>query len=281
MADPQRGATQTPIAHAHRRASRVTAGLTGGRRARTIAWGRSGLPWAREADRLPVLLGRQSLLTPAGRGVAYELLYRSAGPRRRPVDRWSVRDQDEATRRVVQAALHCGLEALAGTRPVFVNATRSLLLGELVPPLPVQVGVEVLESVEVDAAVLAAVRALRARGHLVAVDDFVGSADQVRLLPHADLVKVDVRDLARLGPGLLQLARSWGALTVAEHVEDTATLQRCRELGFDLVQGNLLEPALVLDVSAPYPRAADATLSTALSTANTGSRPAPLTSASA
>lgn len=200
-----------------------------------------------------VLLGRQPIFTMGGGRFAYELLYRSSRPGA-PVDTWSATEQDDATRHVVTTALGSGLPLLCGARPAFINATRSLLVGEMqLPPLPRQLGIEVVESVAVDGEVLEGVKGLRARGHLISVDDFTGGPDQTRLLPHADIVKIDLRDLLRIGPDLLRRATAFGAATVIERVETTDVLERCRELGFTYVQGNLLEPALVLDLG---PRAA-------------------------
>ena len=204
---------------------------------------------AGEADRRrPVLLGRQTVFTVGGARYGCELLYRSPVATT-PVDEWPADEQDRATRHVVLTALRCGLEALGGHGPVFVNVTRTLLVGEMdLPPLPAGMGLEVVESVRAEPDVVAGVRALRDAGHLVAIDDFSGLPDQLVLLPDVDLVKIDLRDLRAHGAGLLDAARRYGATTVAERVETPDDLAWCRTLGFDLVQGNLLEPALVLDV---------------------------------
>lgn len=201
------------------------------------------------ATRGRVLVGRQSIFSMAGERFGYELLYRSSRPGA-PVDTWSANEQDGATRHVVTSTIAWGLGLLCGHRPAFVNATRSLLLGEMrLPPLPRQLGIEVVESVRVDAAVLDGIRRLRADGHLISVDDFTQDTDQVRVLPLADIVKIDLRDLLRRGPDLLRRAEEHGALTVIERVETADELRRCEDLGFDLVQGNLLEAPLVLDIS--------------------------------
>lgn len=211
-------------------------------------WGAS-LPSQRSLDpQRPVLLGRQAIFDRTETLFGYELLYRSLR-RGGPVDRWSALEQDRATRDVVASALWCGLDALAGQLPTFINATRSLLVGEMrLPSLPTQIGIEVVESVVVDDAVLSGVRRLRDRGHLIAIDDFSGHPNQVPLLPHADIVKIDLRDLVSQGPALLDLAMSHGARTVVERVETAAAFAWCRDLGFDLFQGHHFEPALVLDL---------------------------------
>lgn len=196
----------------------------------------------------PVLLGRQAIFDRTETLFGYELLYRSLR-RGAPVDRWSAVEQDRATRDVVASALWCGLDALAGELPAFINATRSLLVGQMrLPSLPTQIGIEVVESVVVDDAVLAGVRRLRDRGHLIAIDDFSGHPNQVPLLPYADIVKIDLRDLVSQGPALLDLAVSHGARTVVERVETPDAFAWCRGLGFDLFQGHHFEPAVVLDL---------------------------------
>jgi EAL and modified HD-GYP domain-containing signal transduction protein len=49
---------------------------------------------------------------------------------------------------------------------------------------------------------------------------------------------------------VVDLARSHGALLVAEFVESSAELRAGRRLGFDLYQGYLLERSLLLDRSS-------------------------------
>ena len=140
----------------------------------------------------------------------------------------------------------------------FVNVTRSYLVGELPLPLdPAQLVLEIVESVPADPAVLAGVRALRDRGYRIAIDDFVGLDDQLALLPHADYVKLDIRDLALHGTALVTLAGRFGAVLVAERVEDLSTLEQCVAAGFGLFQGNVVQPTIVLERApvVPSPRA--------------------------
>ena len=198
-----------------------------------------------------------------------ELLFRSPHVCAATVDMWSVPAQDRATLHVIETALAWGLPSLCGPRHAFVNTTRAVLVGALaVPTLPRQMGIEVVESVVVDDEVLDGVRQFRSAGHLIAVDDFTGTVSQTKLLPHADIVKIDIRELDRQGIDLLVRARTYGAWTVVERVETAVDLRRCEDLGFDLVQGNHLGPAEVLHVGSHRRQAlAAATVSTARSTA--------------
>ena len=65
-------------------------------------------------------------------------------------------------------------------------------------------------------------------------------------MPYADFVKIDCRDVRRQGATLVQLARQYGARLVAERVSDPLLVEECRGWGFDLLQGDVLGPAITL-----------------------------------
>jgi EAL and modified HD-GYP domain-containing signal transduction protein len=110
--------------------------------------------------------------------------------------------------------------------------------------------VEITGTTRIDGDVLRGVRRLREQGFRIAMAGFVSRQDQRMLLPQADFVKIDARDLDLEGEPVVDLARSHGALLVAEFVETSAELKAGRRLGFDLYQGNLLERSLLVDRSA-------------------------------
>ena len=203
-------------------------------------------------------LGRQPIVTSDGRTIGYEFLYRA--PSRRPVrvDRWTPARQDGATSAVLDCVFGgSGVASVAADHLAFVNVTRSYLVGELPLPLdPARLVLEVVESVPADRAVVAGVHALRARGYRIAIDDFVGLDDQIALLPHADYVKIDTRDLVHEGTALIRLAARFGAVLVAERVEDRSTIDMCAAAGFTLFQGNVVQPTIVFERApgVPSPR---------------------------
>lgn len=196
-----------------------------------------------------VFVGRQGIVEATGAVHGYEFLYRAGRQHNLRVDMWPAAAQDRATLRVLQAVFTpSGVRAVAADALVFVNFTRSFLVGDLpLPDEPERLVVEVVESVRADAAVIAGVQRLRSHGYRIAIDDFVGLTSQVALLPYADYVKVDCRDLLARGPGLVELAASTGARLVAERVETYEELELCRALGFHLFQGFYLDATLVLN----------------------------------
>lgn len=196
-------------------------------------------------DATATTIARQPILRPDGELLGHEYLYRSPLGLPAGVDRWPAARQDAASASV--------LRTLYGRRPpdgrglVFVNVTRAFLVGERpLPPVDDRLVLEVVESVPADAATVAGLARLRADGYRVALDDWTATPAQRAMLRHADFVKVDCRDLDRLGESGLQEARTGGARLVAERVADESLRARCLDLRFDLLQGYALgRPALV------------------------------------
>ncbi|WP_421734222.1 EAL domain-containing protein [Cellulomonas sp.] len=194
-------------------------------------------------SRLPI--ARQPIWTADGRLFGNEFLYRSRDGLPAQVDRWRSDRQDVATASVLDVLFGDGPPV--ATSFAFVNVTRSFLVDDR--PLPAHAGrlvLEVVESVVADDDVLEGLQRLRARGYRIAIDDFSAAPDQVAMMPYADFVKIDCRDVHRQGAALVQLARRHGAMLVAERVADAALVEECRAWGFDLLQGDVLGPAITL-----------------------------------
>jgi len=198
---------------------------------------------SRTPSRLPI--ARQPIWRIDGRLYGNEFLYRSRDGLPAQVDRWRSDRQDVATAAVLDVLFGDGPPS--DLHPAFVNVTRSFIVNDR--PLPAHAGrlvLEIVESVAADDAVLAGLARLRSRGYRIAIDDFAAEPAQIAMMAYADYVKIDVRDVERLGPQLVQLARRHGATLVAERVSDAELMDQCRVLGFDLLQGDVLGPAITL-----------------------------------
>lgn len=184
-------------------------------------------------------VARQPIWDGAGGLHGYELLYRTHEGTPAGVDRWEEPYQEDAS-----AAVLDRLDRVPGPQRSFVNITRGFLVKDReLPPHGGRLVLEVVETVRADEDALAGLRTLRERGYLIALDDFTASAAQLAMLPWADYVKIDCRDLLRHGTALVELARSHDALLVAERVSDARLVERCTGWGFDLLQGDALGPA--------------------------------------
>ena len=182
-----------------------------------------------------VYVARQPILDERGRVFGYELLYRAA-----PGDTSCSVESDLASASVMTSAIiDLGLDTLTGGRLAFLNVTAALVIEQidaLVPPGGVVL--ELLETIEVTHELIEACRRLRAKGYLLALDDFVPGSASEALLPHVSFVKVDmlttsVPEAAALAERLKPL----GVTMLAEKVESREVHEQTREAGYTLFQG--------------------------------------------
>ena len=188
-------------------------------------------------------VARQAIFDAAGARVGVELLYR-----RPPADTAPAMLTEQHHEQATTAVIHRLEEDVAeSSGPVpddgllFLNVPRAFIVGE--QPLPPDVDrlvVEVLEGVDDSPEVVAGITRLRSRGYRIAIDDWEGGCDRVRLLALADYVKIDLEAVtaARL-PSLVAEARvlAPGAVVIVERIEDADDLQTAVEAGADLLQG--------------------------------------------
>ena len=179
-------------------------------------------------------IARQPILNRDQETHGYELLFRSG-----PDNFFGASDGDKATCDTIDFSLLFGSTALTGGLPAYINCTRNVLLQDIVTLLPRdRIVVEVLENVLADEETLAACDRLRRAGYLIALDDYVPTPDTMRLLPFADLVKVDI-----LATGAARQAaiaadmRRRGIRLLAEKVETSEQFQFALRLGFHYFQG--------------------------------------------
>jgi EAL and modified HD-GYP domain-containing signal transduction protein len=184
----------------------------------------------------PTYVARQPVYDRDLNVVAYELLFRSGVAASEAI----VIDAQAATgEAALTAVADIGLDVLVGGRRALVNVSRNFLLGEQVLALPPdRVSLEVLESVEPDAEVIARLHELAGRGYQIILDDFVLTRHTRKLLDVSGFVKLDVKDrdeedVVRLVARL----RAHPVRLIAEKIERSEEFDACRRLGFDYFQG--------------------------------------------
>ena len=182
-----------------------------------------------------VFVGRQPIYTQQLEVFAYELLFRSG-----ELQHAGVTDGNQATAHVlVNTFLELGLDTLVGAKRAFVNLTRDFLLQDYSLVFPAdRVVLEVLEDVEVDDDVLAALRHLSAQGYIIALDDFFYQEHLRPLVELADIIKIDVLASGRTTVAEhVKLLRHYDVQLLAEKVETQEDFTYYKTLGFDYFQG--------------------------------------------
>jgi EAL and modified HD-GYP domain-containing signal transduction protein len=196
-------------------------------------------------------VARQPIMDRRSRVHGYELLFR-AGP-----EAAFRGDGDLATRTMLDNAVVFGLEKLAAGMPAFMNCTRESLTGELVNVLPPSMTVlEILESLEPTAELIAACRKLKSAGFRLALDDFTWRPKFAPLVELADYIKVDFFLAgAEARKELLKRLSGVTVALIAEKVETQEEYRQACEEGFTLFQGYYFcRPVLLQNRQVPANR---------------------------
>ncbi|RWU11673.1 HDOD domain-containing protein [Pseudidiomarina gelatinasegens] len=147
--------------------------------------------------------------------------------------------------------------------PVCVNVSTEFLLSGLFLPLaPEHVIVELVERIEPNDEIVAAIKRWVAKGFRFALDDFEFQDGWKPLLDLATIIKVDIeRTPFDVAKQRYQELQHLDVLWLAERIEDETTLQQYQELGFDLFQGYFLaRPTAVEGRRVPSAAATQLTL---------------------
>jgi EAL and modified HD-GYP domain-containing signal transduction protein len=178
--------------------------------------------------RHPILDARQQV-------VGHELLFRRG--ERNSAD---VIDDGHATASVLNAALNVmGFNRLLGNGKAFVNFHSQTLFDGDYRLLPRErTVVELLETVDIDDAVIKACRQLKRDGYSLALDDIVDLPDNKDLVGMLDYAKVDFLDCdSEMRRELARYFSSRGIRLLAEKVESHEDFNEATRLGYELAQG--------------------------------------------
>jgi EAL and modified HD-GYP domain-containing signal transduction protein len=181
----------------------------------------------------------------------YELLYR----RDASVDHADGETGAMSAEVIVDALLGIGLRAIAGGSVAFVNFSQAQLISETWALFdPAEVVIELLETVVPNDDTLAACRKMVAAGYKIALDDYVHTEANSKLLEFATIAKIDVLD--RTDEQIAAVARELkphGIRLLAERVETATMRDACAKLGFEFFQGYLFSKPETLSKSDVAP----------------------------
>ena len=191
-------------------------------------------PRSTGADSCTRYIARQPILDREQNTHGYELLFRSG-----PENFFIGNDPDSASCDSIDFSLLFGTTTLTFGHFAYINCTRNILLRDVITLLPRdQAVIEVLEDVPADGETLAACDRLHRAGYQIALDDYVPSPNTERLLPFADIVKVDILACdAALQASIASDMRRRGIRLVAEKVETREQFDLARRLGYHYFQG--------------------------------------------
>lgn len=182
---------------------------------------------------------------------AYELLFRDGDS-----GVANVSDGNIASSQVmINAFLELGIDSISDNRISFINLTRDFIVGQLPLPItPSTVVIEILEDIEVDEELIAALKNFSAQGFMLALDDYTFTEDKKPLFDIVDIVKVDLMECDR--DTLEQDVRALQKCNVkllAEKVETREEFELCKSLDFDFYQGYFISRPEIIQGQALKP----------------------------
>jgi c-di-GMP phosphodiesterase len=205
-----------------------------------------------QKDHKAIFVARQPIFDAQENVWGYELLFRSSAQAKTA----DIIEEDLATVSVIADGFSLAFSGMDKSRKAFINFPQRLLLDDSVYALPSEICVvEVLETIIPTPEMIAALRRLKERGYIIALDDYVGQPGFEEVIPLADIVKVEVLGMPQermksIGADL----RKSGCRILAEKVEDRATYDLAKSFGFTLFQGYFFSrPETVTGSKVPTP----------------------------
>ncbi|MGE4297742.1 MAG: EAL and HDOD domain-containing protein [Desulfovibrionaceae bacterium] len=183
---------------------------------------------------IPTFLARQPIFDRKQRTVGYELLFRS--------ESWSesanIEDMDKATADVAASAISGAAELLGSDDRIWVNFAQQTLLDKVPYALPaIQTVIQVPEEVLLDASMRETMVQLKQSGYKIAANDFTGKLD-AGFQDVLDYVTIDMLGVEHKAvQATIAKANGMGVTAVAKRVEDVASYDAARNMGFALFQG--------------------------------------------
>lgn len=184
---------------------------------------------------MEIFLARQPIFDSRKQVFAYEILYRNSY-----VNQFPGTDEDKASANVIINTFQVvGLDVLTNNKPVFINFTENLLNQDFATIIPRDLLiVEVLESVAPTSRTVAMCKALKERGYMIALDDFVYKPEYEPLLKLADIIKVDFLQSSKAEiEALVNRLNRRNLILLAEKVETHELFAYAKQRGFSLFQG--------------------------------------------
>lgn len=188
-------------------------------------------------------VARQPIFDRSQKVLGYELLFRDG------VEDYFTGEVEHAARSTLDTSLVLGLDRLCDGRRAFINCTAAVLLKDLVTLLPPhQTVVEVLETVEPDERVIAAIQRLKNQGYEIALDDYSLNDPRAVLADEADIIKVDIRATTSADRSTLVVRHRHHCEMLAEKVETQQEFRAAFDMGFSQFQGFFFQRPEVLTV---------------------------------
>jgi len=197
---------------------------------------------------MEVFVARQPIFTINEEVFGYELLYRSS----QDMNAFPNINEDQATAElIINSFLNIGIDKLSGGKPCFINFTENLLKLKLPTYFrPLEIVVEILESVGPSMELIEICQELKELGYSIALDDFVLDENNIftkELFNYIDFVKVDFLSTSiKMREEIEKLANEFNVKLLAEKLESHESYEDAKKRGYHLFQGFFFSKPIVI-----------------------------------
>ena len=187
-----------------------------------------------------IYIARQKIVNAKGALFGYELLFRDTkeGIATFP------KHLKATAQLLLNSLTHMDINELIGPRGIaFVNADHTVFESNILEILDRErFVIELLETAELTPEVVEKMALLKQLGYKIAIDDFDCTAEMIKkfspVFKYISLIKIDVQASNEMSMrNVVAKFKQLGIRLLAEKVEDEATYEACRAMGFDLFQG--------------------------------------------
>ncbi|MGB3724599.1 MAG: EAL domain-containing protein [Glaciecola sp.] len=191
-------------------------------------------------------VARQAIYDINKRVFGYELLFRNGKENCFPDI-----PPDEATSSIIaDSHLSIGIENLTFDKYAFINFHEDTLLYRFPSTFdPLNMVVEVVESVNITPELVKAIEHIHNLGYKIALDDYDFSPQWEALMPYVRFIKLEVEAIDLSNPAIVERLtsfRSEGKVLIAERVETIQEFEDLKAAGFQYFQGYFLsKPEMV------------------------------------
>ncbi len=203
---------------------------------------------------MEIFVARQPIFTTRKTIFGYELLFRQGFENIFPDI-----DGDTATSNILSNTFFSfEINEITGNRPALINFTKKLILQKTPLLFPYRrIIIEVLENIEPEPEIIAALNEFKSKGFTIALDDFIYHEKFAPMMKLCRIIKFDIiaTPLETLETIIKDIKADYNIMLLAEKVETYQEFQLAQQMGFTLFQGYFFAKPEILskkDISAVH-----------------------------
>ena len=185
---------------------------------------------------MDVYVARQAIFDVNKEVVAYELLFRNS----KNINKFIAIENSNPTLDVIRNSFSIiGLDKVTGGKLAFINFDETLIKSGVIEAFTKDcIVVEVLETVKPDKAIIECCKNLKAKGYIIALDDFEYNEEFDELIKYIDIIKVDfIITKGKERKEIMHRIKNKNIKFLAEKVETEEEYKEAVGYGYSYFQG--------------------------------------------